>query len=458
MRKLLILLVLISLSTRAQNYYKTLLVEGKTWNLAHVKDMKFKGSYFLDRDTVLGGKECHVISHEYVNFITTSKKKKDDGIFYEEEGKVYAWDNTNESFTIYFDFTASTGDTIRWGRSPVRLLEVTNVDSVSLRGNVLRRLTFRNLTDTLDTQRGVFTGQWIEGMGSDWGVLCFPYELSDDGYRFLDCQYEGKTLYDYSLFTDTVTAYDKRMLSYDPSFVCSLSGEGTAYSKEVVVRTGMEQSMIMRSNEQRSRFTTFDVAIYRSDEESAAPDSMEMKLYERRGKVYVVQPNYQNYIQRLFPNIREPYTHLGIPPESVLLYDFTLETGDQYPCRGEVYVKETGTMTSRDGIERKTMVLTNGLVIIEGIGCINSPLGVFGYQNQTTDVGGSSAIGMESFSKDGLDGEPIYQSGDCQELSLRNTINSSITKTPSIHDLQGRRLASPLEKGVYIQDGKKYVK
>jgi len=32
------------------------------------------------------------------------------------------------------------------------------------------------------------------------------------------------------------------------------------------------------------------------------------------------------------------------------------------------------------------------------------------------------------------------------------------TITPSIHDLQGRRLASPPDKGVYILDGKKYVK
>ena len=458
MRKLLIFLVLISLSARAQDYYKTLLVEGKTWNLANVWDMEFYSSYFLDRDTVLGGKECHVLSYEYVNWVSTSKRKKDFGIFYEEEGKVYRWNPDGESFSLYYDFTANPGDTIQWGSSPVRLLEVTAVDSVTLRGNVLRRLTFRNLTDTMDTQRGEFTGQWIEGVGSEMGVLSYPYVPPTDSYRFLDCQYEGKTLYDYSLFTDTVTAYDKRMLSYDPSFVCSLSGEGTTYSKEVVVRKGMEQSMIMRTNEQRSRFTTFDVALYGSDEEHAAPDSMEMKLYERRGKVYVVQPNYQNYIQRLFPNIREPYTHLGIPPESVLLYDFTLEAGDQYPCVGDVYVKETGTMTSRDGIERKTMVLTNGLVIIEGIGCINSPLGVFGYQNQTTDVGGASAIGMEFFGKDGLYGEPIYQSGDCQELSLRNAIKSLTTITPSIHDLQGRRLASPPDKGVYILDGKKYVK
>jgi hypothetical protein len=36
----------------------------------------------------------------------------------------------------------------------------------------------------------------------------------------------------------------------------------------------------------------------------------------------------------------------------------------------------------------------------------------------------------------------------------------SITEKKGVrlYDLQGRRLASPPEKGVYIQDGKKYVK
>jgi hypothetical protein len=38
-----------------------------------------------------------------------------------------------------------------------------------------------------------------------------------------------------------------------------------------------------------------------------------------------------------------------------------------------------------------------------------------------------------------------------------NDIGTQV-RQESIHDLQGRRLISPPERGVYIQNGKKYVK
>ncbi len=45
------------------------------------------------------------------------------------------------------------------------------------------------------------------------------------------------------------------------------------------------------------------------------------------------------------------------------------------------------------------------------------------------------------------------------DVSGINEANASAVKTVGvIHDLQGRRLASPPDKGVYILDGKKYVK
>lgn len=459
MRKIiLLLLVAISCSIYAQDYYRNLFEKGKEWNWSNVWDMEFHGTYFFDRDTLLGGKECQVFSREYVNRMTASKMKKDSGIFYEEDGKVYRWDAAGESFSLYYDFTAELGDTIRWGNSPVRLLEVTCVDSVELRGQKLRRLTFKNLTDAPDSQKGAFTGQWIEGIGGDLGFLSYPYIPPNDGYRFMDCLYDGKVICDCNLFTDTTIVYDKRMLSYDPCCVSALSGGGTSYGKEVVVRTGMEQSMIMQSGERRSRFTTFDVMLYGSGEENTAPETMEMKLYEQKGKIYVVQPFYQNYILHVFPDVGEPYTHLGIPPESVLLYDFTLEAGDRYPCRGEVYVWETGTMTARDGLERRTMVLTNGLVLIEGIGCVNSPLGLFGYQNQTGAANEVPAACMEFFGKDGLEGSPLYLPGDVQLLSVGDMVKELRTGCPAIYDLQGRQLVSPPEKGLYVRDGKKYVK
>lgn len=57
----------------------------------------------------------------------------------------------------------------------------------------------------------------------------------------------------------------------------------------------------------------------------------------------------------------------------VILYDFTKEKGDVYRSiegHEDITVVEVGSMTTNDGLLRKTMTLSNGAVIVEGMGCI----------------------------------------------------------------------------------------
>ena len=57
----------------------------------------------------------------------------------------------------------------------------------------------------------------------------------------------------------------------------------------------------------------------------------------------------------------------------VILYDFTKEKGDVYRSiegHEDITVADVGTMTTKDGLSRKTMTLSNGAVIVEGMGCV----------------------------------------------------------------------------------------
>ena len=77
----------------------------------------------------------------------------------------------------------------------------------------------------------------------------------------------------------------------------------------------------------------------------------------------------------------------------IILYDFNMEVGDGYlhvEGYDDVYVTETDSVALTDG-KHKRLTLNNGLVLIEGIGCINSPGMLFDYLNPSpfikTEVG-----------------------------------------------------------------------
>lgn len=60
-----------------------------------------------------------------------------------------------------------------------------------------------------------------------------------------------------------------------------------------------------------------------------------------------------------------------------------------------------------------------------------------------------------------LDGEVIADQSSFGDAALETSVKQTEkgeNKTPSIHDLQGRRLASPPVHGVYVHNGRKYVK
>jgi hypothetical protein len=116
-------------------------------------------------------------------------------IFYtllrEEEGKVWKRYSIAHSETLLYDFTASVGDTLRIGDFAEEMV----LDSISVVqiGDVDRRKFWFGLEyDGLGNPRAKET--WVEGIGSDYGLLWTGYFNVFDGWHCLLCFHQNGEL------------------------------------------------------------------------------------------------------------------------------------------------------------------------------------------------------------------------------------------------------------------------
>ena len=215
-----------------------------------------------------------------------------------------------------------------------------------------------------------------------------------------------------------------------------------------------------------------------SDEDEQAVKGEVIAIREENGKVYSLKQQYLALLKALYPKEVHPninyddfYVPLAEDEYEILLYDFTLNEGDQYPFIGEVYVKEVSHYTTRDGLSRKVLILTNGAIIVEGIGCINSIGGVIIYQNMEnireyfdSEPGTEKMIYAQLFRCELTSTEAtIYSASDDYQLITSFTSPSEKSvNSKSVNcrwsDLSGRRLnAAPTRPGLYIKDGRKVL-
>lgn len=185
---------------------------------------------------------------------------------------------------------------------------------------------------------------------------------------------------------------------------------------------------------------------------------------EESGKVYAYQKDYASVEKRLrdveyFKTDVSPYLLTG--DDEVMLYDFTLKEGDTYPASpefGPIIVNSIEVIRTADGADRKLFTLSNGIKILEGVGCLNTDDVIFYlYDHHTFFEDGDGYYTLWSYTKDG---NIIYHIDDYTDTlnDLRSIINKTPSNPSSLFDLQGRRLTAVPARGLYIKDGRKYVK
>ena len=460
-------LILLSacVALRANCQEMNLLPDGRIWYLYNTGKADYFGYMCIEGDTIVGGKPCKILWQHWKDNVITNGITYAYSCLYQEGKRIYSYDSQNGKFNLRYDYGANVGDTIKWGREPCDTLVVTAVDSVCLRDTYLRRVTYLNISKKkaypYETHDG-YVGQWIEGIGGDKGVDSRPYESGSYFLRLKDCREGEDVICDSRLFSEEAEWYNLRMLSFNPvwSYLIS-SGEAPCPAvNETVGRKGVRM-LLGGGGGWHGTIPCIILDVRTSDAQMPEGTRHELAMYEKGGRVFLSEYDYDNYMHDIHPDIDSPYKtrERRFAYYHLLLYDFTLGVGDRYPCRGEVYVRETGTLTTRDGISRRTLLLTNGLVIVEGIGCINSPLGLFAYQNteegQAIDAKGTLA----SFGYVNKDGgiDSVYENGDMVLDNIKPHHQEDILPE-AILDLQGRRLQGTPQKGIYIRNGRKYVK
>lgn len=117
-------------------------------------------------DTVILGKNCRKLRVENVGLTDTVLRNL---IYtYEESGKVYHINNQGSQFRLWFDFSASLGDTITiYPEAPAEDSIVLRIDSIKpiTIGGTIRNRYFHH---TVNVASHLFGSPWIDGIGSEY--------------------------------------------------------------------------------------------------------------------------------------------------------------------------------------------------------------------------------------------------------------------------------------------------
>jgi hypothetical protein len=161
-----------------------------------------------------------------------------------------------------------------------------------------------------------------------------------------------------------------------------------------------------------------------------------------------------------------PY-HLTEDGSELILYDYTMEVGDSFrhvDGYDDITVVEKDTVAFADNVPRRRLTLSNGLVIIEGMGCINSNGMLIDWLNPAEEYQ-SNFTYLDYCADDWNKPFNVIYTHEDSGLHVVDTNPTGIESQPSpqysvrhaLYDLQGRRLSKRPERGVYIEDGRKYV-
>ena len=143
----------------------------------------------------------------------------------------------------------------------------------------------------------------------------------------------------------------------------------------------------------------------------------------------------------------------------LILYDFNLQIGDKYPSmdgHGEISVVDIENISTLDGVQRRLFILSNGLKIMEGFGCMNSPglwLFYLNHGDEPFEAAYLSIYGIKTTGSTKI--TPIYEWA--YTPSLVSSLKLRVPECTTLYDLTGRNVTKAYSMGVYIQNGRKVV-
>ena len=176
--------------------YRPFVEEGKVWKVGTISGnpVQVVDCYYFDGDTIIGGKTCkqmmcqRYVSPDYSNdYWTPQPSLSKVGAWYEENQKVYYYDERKQTMVIKYDFSLNANDTLLLDNYPYVIGPKQTGGLKGFKGVYRDVLTDHNT-------RGI---KWLEGVGGIDGPTRNAYaETADPVPEFLmSCTVGDEVIY-----------------------------------------------------------------------------------------------------------------------------------------------------------------------------------------------------------------------------------------------------------------------
>lgn len=365
-------LIMFYVASFAQNWFR----DGATWTFNYQQDFTYPAhgyeKYIVVGDTIINDTTAKLINVETVRY-DGYEYASGSHIMHEFGSKVSFWDG--ERFKLMYDLNLNVGDTLDMysldcgelcdSVSPfiVDNVYTRNVNGIDLKVQVISYTLYGFYEDDITYDKNITDKQIYEEItervGSEKQFVYYP-SCPDDGYLYTDLRcynddelsylsYEWESLHsniecdglvDMHPIFNTNWIWSIGLFSHDYSISC-----GSYFIKLVESNSNTKYILLKSTDAYHENWTEVGIMEFRN------------------GKVYY----YSNY------SVTEP----------ILLYDFTLEEGDEFyvdELQANLVVDSVGSMTVGNR-QRKTLYLSamgEQVVWCEGIGSFNGLLKNYG--------------------------------------------------------------------------------
>ena len=240
----------------SQDEYRPFVEEGKVWKVGHVQtildnSVNVVDYYYFDGDTIIDGKTCkqmmcqRYVSPDYSNeYGTPTPSLTKVGAWYEEDKKVYFYNEWQQSMKLKYDFSLAANDTLKFltdGSSPFIIGPKQTGGIEGFKG------VYRDIRMCGDEGQSYHDTFWLEGVGCLRGPIRNPCDpiFGDPVPEFLmSCTVGEEVIYLNDAREDGATPEGARKKRFD--FTHTIKTKPKAR-----IRRGEAQSLYGEYNDQQ---------------------------------------------------------------------------------------------------------------------------------------------------------------------------------------------------------------
>ena len=240
----------------SQDEYRPFVEEGKVWKVGHVQtildnSVNVVDYYYFDGDTIIDGKTCkqmmcqRYVSPDYSNeYGTPTPSLTKVGAWYEEDKKVYFYNEWQQSMKLKYDFSLAANDTLKFltdGSSPFIIGPKQTGGIEGFKG------VYRDIRMCGDEDQSYHDTFWLEGVGCLRGPIRNPCDpiFGDPVPEFLmSCTVGEEVIYLNDAREDGATPEGVRKKRFDFTHTIKIQPKSR-------IRKGEEQSLYGEYNDQQ---------------------------------------------------------------------------------------------------------------------------------------------------------------------------------------------------------------